>query len=83
MNTQSQSRRTVSEGQLTEETGVDRLQLHLASAAHRLGQYDSVSHVLYFSEEEANQVAAVMGLRRRPRPADAAALKDIPGPGGE
>lgn len=58
-------RRTISEGRLIEETGVERLELYLILAAHRTGRYDSISHVLYFSEEEADQIATLVGRGRK------------------
>ena len=66
-------RRTISEGRLIEETGADRLELYLILASQRIGWYDSISHVLYFSEEEADQVAALVG---RPRKKEQAAAEN-------
>ena len=61
-------RRALTEGMFIEETGVDRLQLHLAVAALNLGRYDSVTHILRFSDREADLVAKELGVTRRLRP---------------
>ncbi|GEM_PF-3848667 len=61
-------RRALTEGMFIEETGVDRMQLHLAAAALNLGKYDSVTHLLRFSEREAGLVAKELGVTRKPRP---------------
>jgi hypothetical protein len=67
-------RRALSEGLFIEETGADRMQVHLAAAALNLGRYDSVTHLLRFSEREADLLATELGVTRKPRaPLDFAA----------
>ena len=58
-------RSELTESQVAGELGIDRLELYLASAAFRLGRYDSITHLLYFSEEEADEIAAQLGLTRK------------------
>lgn len=75
--------RPISEGRLIEETGIDRLELYLILAADRLGQYDSVSHLLYFTEEEADAIAAQLGIPRKKKLPITALGEAIPSPGKE
>ncbi len=76
--------RWLTEHQVVEELGLDRLELYLIASAERLGRHDSISHLLVFSDEEVDVLAARLGLqrRRRNRP-PATALPQIPEPAGE
>lgn len=81
---QTDGQRTLTEGQVAEELGLDRLELYLIMAAHNLGKHDSVTHLLVFSEVEVDQIAERLGRTRRKRPGPTEAeLKRIPEPPGE
>ncbi len=70
--------------QVIEELGLDRLELYLIASAEKLGRHDPVSHVLLFSDEEVEALAARLGLvRRRRKEPGAASLDQIPEPTGE
>lgn len=60
-NTASADRRRISERMLINALGVEQLELYLLMATQRLGQYDSITHLLYFTEEEAARIAAELG----------------------
>lgn len=76
--------RTFTEGETAEELGLDKLELHLAAAAQRLGRYDPLTHLLVFSDAEVDELAARLGIKRRRRedPGDADKAK-IPEPSEE
>lgn len=57
----STERRRISERTLIKALQVDRLELYLLMAALRVGRYDSVTHLLYFTVEEAERIAAELG----------------------
>jgi len=75
----------VTERQVLEELGLDRMELYLAATAEKLGRYDPVSHLLVFSDEEVEALAARLGVARcrRPEPGTPAPLEKIPEPKGE
>jgi hypothetical protein len=74
----------LTESQVAAELGLDKLQLHLAAASHRIGLYDPATHLLVFTEEEVNSLAAKLGISRRPRREPSAEeLARIPEPSEE
>ncbi len=76
--------RRLTERQVIEELGLDRMELYLAAMAEKLGRHDPVSHLLVFSDEEVDALAARLGIARckRSEPA-AASLTQIPEPNSE
>lgn len=62
-----EGRRTLTEGGLAEELGVERLEIYLLAAVCKAGQYDSVTHLLLFNDAEADALAARLGVARRAR----------------
>ncbi len=69
---------------MIEELGLDRLELYLIASAEKLGWHDPVLHVLVFSDEEVEALAARLGLTRRRRKEPAASsLEHSPEPSGE
>lgn len=81
----SERSRRLTERQVIEELGLDRMELYLAATAERLGRHDAISHLLVFSEEEVDALAARLGIRRRnrPEPSTGVDLAQIPEPKGE
>ncbi len=74
----------LTERQVIEELGLDRLELYLIASAERLGRHDPVSHVLIFSDEEVEALATRLGLaRRRRKEPPATSLEHVPEPSGE
>ena len=76
--------RKLTERQVLEELGLDRLELYLLVSAERLGRHDLVSHLLVFTDAEVEALAARLGVvrRRRSEPSPAAPAH-IPEPTGE
>ncbi len=75
--------RRLTEGEVIEELGLDRMELYLAARAEKLGRHDAVSHLLVFSEEEVTRLATRLGLSRRCRPDTAPSVAQVPEPNGE
>jgi hypothetical protein len=74
----------LTESRVAEELGIDRLELYLAAAEQRLGHFDAVTHLLVFSDEEVDALAAHLGVtRRRTPPLTGAQKQAIPDPGAE
>lgn len=53
--------RRISEREIIRQLGIERLELYLLMAALQVGRYDSITHLLYFTVEEAERVAAELG----------------------
>lgn len=77
-------RRTLSEGLVAAALAIDRLELHLAAAALRLGQYDPLTHLMVFNAAEVDRIASELG-RPRPRFKDEedSVVGGVPEPSGE
>ncbi|MBI3406357.1 MAG: hypothetical protein HY046_12960 [Acidobacteria bacterium] len=60
-------RRYLTEGMLSEFFGIERLEVFLLAAQLKVGQYDSVTHLLMFTPSESDRIAAEFGLSRGPR----------------
>lgn len=76
--------RELTEGQVAEELGIERLELYLAATHGKLGHYDALTHLMMFSDAEADALAKHLGVTRRRRDSAAtAAMRAIPEPGGE
>lgn len=77
--------RRLTERQVIEELGLDRMELYLAATAERLGRHDAISHLLVFSEEEVDALAARLGIarRKRPGPSTGIDLGRVPEPSSE
>ena len=75
---------TLTEGQVAEELGLDRLELHLVAVEQRLGSYDPLTHLLMFSDAEVDALAQRMGVKRRRR-VELSVVEEakIPDPSGE
>ncbi len=80
--------RTLTESDVTAALQIDRLQLHLVAAEMRLGRYDSMTHLMAFTLEEVERIAARLELpppkfaEETPSTNDRA-VEDIPEPEGE
>jgi hypothetical protein len=62
------------------------MELYLVATAERLGRHDAISHLLVFSEEEVDALAARLGIRRRckePEPPTGVDLGRVPEPNSE
>jgi len=68
------ARRTLTEGAVGSYLGIERLEIYLLSCTLGVGQYDSVTHLLMFNDDDAERIAAEMGLtwKRRPHAAQSA-----------
>ncbi len=80
--------RTLTESEVTAALQLDRLQLYLVAAEMRLGRYDSMTHLMAFTTEEVERIAARLELpppkfAEDAPPARDRALEDIPEPEGE
>ena len=74
----------LTEGQVADELGIDRLELYLLVAAEKVGRYYPLTHLLIFHDEEVDTMARRLGVARHHR----AGLTDtqrraIPEPTGE
>ena len=54
MNQQVAARRNLTESSMANRLGVERLEVYLLAAALKLGSYDSITHLLLFSDDEAS-----------------------------
>jgi hypothetical protein len=74
----------LSDRQLAEELGVEQMEIYLVAARFKRGHFDPLTHLLTFTEKEADELAARLGRARkkisRPTEGD---LKAIPEPGSE
>jgi hypothetical protein len=74
----------LTESRAAEELGVDRLELYLAAAEQHLGHFDVLTHLLVFSDEEVDRLAARLGVaRRRASQVSEAQKQAIPEPNAE
>ena len=68
MNTSpSSERRDLTEGVLAEYLGIERLEIFLLAAALKAGRYDSITHLLMLTEDEAAAIAGQLGMTWRRR----------------
>lgn len=63
----SRKTKIYTERRVCEELGINQLELYLVSSKHKLGTFDSLTHLLTFSEKEVDEIAARLGIIRRPR----------------
>ena len=57
----------LTERQVCEELGLDQVELYLIATAEKVGRHDPVSHLMVFSDEEVDALAARLGVPRRKR----------------
>lgn len=79
----AEAARGFTESRVGEELGLDRLEVYLAAVCYRLGRYDSVTHLLVFSDAEVDALARHLDLPRQARPAPAPVPRPIPESTGE
>jgi hypothetical protein len=81
---QRASKGALTEQRVAEELGIDRIEIYLLASKHKLGHFDSVTHLLTFTEGEVEELAARLGIdRRKSREAAAAEHRSIPDPNSE
>ncbi len=61
--TPSAQRRALTEGVVANYLGLERLEIYLLACQLGVGQYDSVTHLLMFTDDDAARMAAEIGLR--------------------
>jgi len=61
--------RYLTESRVAEELGLDRLELYLAAAQQKIGRYDSLTHLMVFTDEEVDTLARRLGITRRKKTA--------------
>ena len=63
----SRNNKTYTERRVCDELGINQLELYLVASKHKLGTFDSLTHLLTFSEKEVEEMAARLGIVRRRR----------------
>jgi len=67
-----------------EELGVERMEIYLLAAKYGAGHFDSLTHLLIFTDKEVDELAARLGIQRRKRSGPSEGdLQVIPEPGSE
>ena len=74
----------LSDRQLAEELGVERMEIFLVAARFKRGHFDPLTHLLTFTEKEADELAARLGrTRKKISHSTGSDAKAIPEPGRE
>lgn len=60
-------KKTYTERRVCDELGINQLELYLVSSKFKLGTFDSLTHLLTFTEKEVDEIAARLGIVRRRR----------------
>ena len=74
----------LTERRVAEELGVERMEVYLLAAKYGAGHFDSLTHLLTFTDKEVDELAARLGIERRKRSGPSEGdLQVIPEPGSE
>ena len=74
----------VTERRAAEELGVEQMEMYLLAAKYGAGHFDSLTHLLTFTDAEVDELAARLGVvRQKLREPSEADRQVIPEPGSE
>ena len=78
------SESVLAESRVAEELGLERMEIYLLASKLKFGQFDTITHLLTFTEAEVDEMARQLGVvRRKHRDPAEADLQSIPEPGAE